>query len=102
MIKANELRICNLIYNIKNEFEKSGSIINNEAYIDNYVVCSFVLRSSVGILAVNKIRIRCSETNTYSYDTSSNRLNMDKFNHLKSEEQLKYKSLDELWEEIFI
>lgn len=90
-----------MLNDFKNEFNNTGRVVNGFAYIDNYIDCNFIIRSSVGISASNKIRTRCFETNTYGYDTCSNTLNIDKYNHLKSEEQLKYKSLDEMWEEIF-
>jgi len=90
-----------LICKFREIFIKDGEIIDGIAYINNYLDCCFVFWNSYGFEAINMLQ-GGKIINKFGYNPKKQGLNMDNYNHLKSEEQLKYKSLDELWEEIFI
>ena len=53
-----------------------------------------------GCVSLTK-QVSCDfEKDLFYYNVHSNDLNLNEFNHLKTPEQLQYKSLDELWSEI--
>jgi len=76
-------------------------IKGNRAYLDKYFECCFIFSFDGGFIGVNMLH-GGEFYNKFGYTIYGQGLNIDSHNYLKSEEQLKYKSLDELWEEIFI
>ena len=90
------------IEKFKEIYNNSDKLIKgNRAYLDKYFECCFIFSFDGGFIGVNMLH-GGEFYNKFGYTIYGQGLNIDSHNHLKSEEQLKYKSLDELWEEIFI
>ena len=89
------------IERFKEEYTNNGRLKKGDrAYLDNNFECIFSFSSCKGFEGVNMLQ-GGEFHNKFGYNINRQGINMDKYNHLKSEEQLKYKSLDDLWEEIF-
>ena len=89
------------INKFKLEYIKTGEYDGEYVYVSEDMDCHFYISHNNGFSAWNKLSIFDKSKNKYGYYTHRQDINMDKYNHLKSEEQLKYKNLDDIWEEIF-
>lgn len=89
------------IERFKEEYINSGGFKKGDrAYLDKYFECVFSFSFGKGFDSINMLQ-GGEFHNKFGYNINKQGINMDKYNHLKSEEQLKYKNLDEMWEEIF-
>lgn len=86
----------------KVEFKTNGSIVNNLACVKNYVECNFDIRNKILWSSKTKLYSSDPKNKIYKYNTFGTSLNLDDYSNLKTEEQRNYKSLDDLWNEIFI
>lgn len=95
------LNSIDTINKFKLEYLKTGECDGKYAYVSNNIDCHFYISHSNGFSAYNKLGIFDKSKNKYGYYIHNQGINMDDYNYIKSEEQLKYKSLDTIWEEIF-
>ena len=92
--------VAEKIENFKREFLISGEIINDYAFIENYIDCNFKIRFNKVFDNMTLYRTG-NDKHGYCVNPLSS-INLNQFNHLKTPEQLNYKSLDEMWGEIFL
>ena len=83
------------------EFKTNGSIVDNLACVKNYVKCDFDIRNRILWGSKTKLYSSDPKNKIYKYHTFGTSLNLNNYSHLKTEEQRNYKSLDDLWNEIF-
>ena len=88
------------IENFKCEFLKSGEIINEYVFVENYIDCNFRIRFNRAFDNMTLYRFGNGKHGYCINPLAS--INLNQYNHLKTPEQLEYKSLDELWSEIFM
>jgi hypothetical protein len=89
-----------MIIEFKTEFNKSGKIIGETFCINKSIGCVIYFKGGGEVSATTLFHHSIGDS--YYYKINSGNLNLDSYNHLKTPEQLEYKSLDELWSEIFM
>jgi hypothetical protein len=90
-----------IIERFKLEFNKNGNIIKGCACIKENIKTLFSFYCSE-FSCIKNMEITKLDEEHYVYRIEYFDLNLNEFNHLKTPEQLEYKSLDELWSEIFM
>jgi len=85
------LNSIDTINKFKLEYLKTGEYDGKYVYISENIDCHFYISHSNGFSVCNKLSIFDKSKNKYGYYTHNHGINMDNYNYLKSEEQLKYK-----------
>lgn len=93
--------VSETIDKMKSEFGISGYVIENRLICIGYEIpCLFYMSYWGGSANISKHDKYDRKNKLFYYYKNSNDLNLNEYNHLKTPEQLAYKSLDELWSEI--
>ena len=93
-------KVYKMITEFKLEFNRSGKIIGDTFCINKDLNCMIYFKGSNVVFSNNLFHHSVGDS--YYYKINAYNLNLNQYNNLKSPEQLTYKSLDELWSEIFL